>query len=86
MVAVRVTLPQKSVEADSWNLAVEPENVNVELVVVMVPHSGSLTEPETPPAVAVKNPVWLIVPVTAGNSTVMPTMVAEPVIVSCAPA
>ena len=79
-------VPQKSLVADSVIRAVEPENVSVELIVVNVPQFSSLTVPENPPAVAVKNPVSFTVPVTAGSSTVSPKSVIDPVIVSCAPA
>ena len=65
-----------------WNLAVLPENARVEDVVVMTPQLGSEFESDAPPAVAVKNPVSLIVPVIAASWLVLPRKVMDPVIVS----
>ena len=60
-------MPQKSVEAVSTQRIVRPENVMLALIVVILPQSGSFTAPAAPPAVGVKNPVALIVPVMAAE-------------------
>ena len=77
-------LPQCWVVSVSTKRAVFPENVSVELVALAVPHSSELAL-VTPPPVAVKNPVALMVPVNAGNWNVSPGNVISPVMVSCDP-
>ena len=81
----RLMVPQNSLLADSTSLSEDPENVIVELLVVIVPQVGSAASLENPPPVGVKNPVELIVPVMAGSSAVSPKNVIEPVIVSWDP-
>ena len=53
---------------------------------VNVPHSPELPLVTPPPPVSVKNPVALMVPVTAGSWSVSPRNVISLVMVSCDPA
>ena len=84
-VAENDSVPQYWVVSVSTYLAVFPENVSVELVVLNVPHSSVLPLVTLPPPVAVKNPVALMVPVTAGDWSVSPKNVISFVMVSCDP-